>query len=510
VGTHSLKAPGFNHRSYQVKTRFQSLFLQIFNLYRYIKGVGDDAGKAKVLAPALRWALNGGSGGDRDALAVELLEMYSPVYAEGTEWGAAGGRKKGATGAAASSDEPSSWRVYLAALSAPAPAPARVAAMCRATPEFVGALPAAARAALLRRLFTAVGSDADAGARAAARDAVDALKLRADDVANLLRAASSATNDASAAAAAGMAEVAQSSPAAKRAKGGKAATAAADVEDGGFGARAAAAAATASAAIAALEVVGWKSAADVESRGELKAPCQELLASFLDAAAAFRGRDDDDDEDDEEDEEATAKKQPSTTAVAAAGEASSGYAQALVLTTLEMLARDDAAPATSAKTPSKAAKKGAASAAAAGAPWDVPLIVRAVQEAEAGPAREAALALLAAVAASDAQGVMDHVLEVSAALAHRAANASDDPLVGVGALFTTELFCNKRPAGIRPPGISMMLNSYCVRILTKLFVRFRVETTSSAAFLLRDANFFTFLCASVYAVSLFCSQNTNR
>jgi U3 small nucleolar RNA-associated protein 10 len=58
----------------------------------------------------------------------------------------------------------------------------------------------------------------------------------------------------------------------------------------------------------------------------------------------------------------------------------------------------------------------------------VRLIVRAVTEAEAGPAREAALALLAAVAKNDAVGVMEHVLEVSAALAHRASNATDDPL----------------------------------------------------------------------------------
>jgi hypothetical protein len=32
-----------------------------------------------------------------------------------------------------------------------------------------------------------------------------------------------------------------------------------------------------------------------------------------------------------------------------------------------------------------------------------------------------------------------------------------------------------------------MINSDCVRILTRLSVRFRVDTTSSAAFLLRDA-----------------------
>jgi hypothetical protein len=38
------------------------------------------------------------------------------------------------------------------------------------------------------------------------------------------------------------------------------------------------------------------------------------------------------------------------------------------------------------------------------------------------------------------------------------------------------------------PGISLMINSYCVRILTSLFVRLRVDTTSSAAFLQKDAN----------------------
>jgi hypothetical protein len=35
---------------------------------------------------------------------------------------------------------------------------------------------------------------------------------------------------------------------------------------------------------------------------------------------------------------------------------------------------------------------------------------------------------------------------------------------------------------------SLMINSDCVRILTRLFVRFRVDTTSSAAFLLRERN----------------------
>lgn len=410
-----------------------------------LKGVGQDAGKARVLAPALMWALGGGGGvgGDRGGsidiagLAVELLETYTPAYAEGTAWGA-GREAQGAKG----EGEVESWRVFLAALASPSPAPARVAAMSRATPAFVGALPASARRALLLALFTAVASDIDAGARAAARDAVDALQLRADDVTVLLRTAATAAAAAAAhgtsTSAATAGEDAGPAVSAKRAKEGAGAVAAHDEDGAGLGARAGAATA---AAIAALEVVGWKAAAEITSRGDLLAPCQELLASLLDAAAAFGGANGADVDGADDDDTAAAdneKRAENPTAdTAAVGEASGGYAQALVLTTLEMLARDSisasastsaltpVAPPSLTKTPSKRVK---ATPAAAAVAWDITLIVRAVQEAEAGPAREAALALLAAVAASDAKGVMDHVLEVSAALAHRAANASDDPL----------------------------------------------------------------------------------
>ena len=334
--------------------------------------MGSDASKAEALAPALRWCLARGEG-DAAELAVEIIETFTVDYA----------KSKGATSG-------ESWRVFTSALVAPSPAPARVAAVCRATPEFVDSLPAARRGELLRILFTAVGTDADAGARAAARDAIDALKLLADDVISLVRAATAA------------AATTVASPSTKRSKGSAAAGRDADGSD------------AVSAAVAALEVVGWKSPGDVHSRADLAGPCQELLASLLDAAAAAAargaevGRDSDDENVD-----------PSP-----GGGAASGYSQAVVLSTLDMLARDDAMGPDSApfnKTPGKRQK-------GSNAGYDVRLIVRAVTEAEAGPAREAALALLAAVAKNDAVGVMEHVLEVSAALAHRASNATDDPL----------------------------------------------------------------------------------
>ena len=343
-----------------------------------LKGVGSDASKAEALAPALRWCLARGEGeGDAVELAVEIIETFTVDYAKSIS-GATSGE---------------SWRVFASALVAPSPAPARVAAICRATPDFVDSLPAARRGELLRILFTAVGTDADAGARAAARDAIDALKLLADDIVSLVRAAAAAATTTAA------------SPSTKRSKV-SAQKAGRDAD--GFDAVAA--------AVAALEVVGWKSPGDVVSRADLAGPCQELLASLLDAAAAAardssRGAEFGRDSDDED------------VAPSPGGLAASGYSQAVVLSTLDMLARDamgpDSAPFN--KSPGKRQKS-------SNAGYDVRLIVRAVTEAEAGPAREAALALLAAVAKNDAVGVMEHVLEVSAALAHRASNATDDPL----------------------------------------------------------------------------------
>ena len=193
-----------------------------------------------------------------------------------------------------------------------------------------------------------------------------------------------------------------------------------------------------------MEVLAWKSEADVDARETLAEPCQALLAALLDAAKATRERRAEDgkeakdeqkvDEDDENDDDVANEARRGVDE--GAGEASGGYAQALVLSTLEMLAStspaEPIAPATpsksKAKTKTKSKAKAKASSSVAESSWDVPLVVRAVQEAEAGPAREAALALLAAVAATDPRGVMTHVLDVGAVLAHRATEASDDPL----------------------------------------------------------------------------------
>ena len=233
-----------------------------------LKGVGSDASKAEALAPALRWCLARGEG-DAAELAVEIIETFTVDYA----------KSKAAT--SGESGPTDSWRVFTSALVAPSPAPARVAAVCRATPDFVDSLPAARRGELLRILFTAVGSDADAGARAAVRDAIDALKLLADDVISLVRAAAAAA-----------ATTTVASPSTKRSKGSAAAGRDADGSD------------AVAVAVAALEVVGWKAPGDVHSRADLAGPCQELLASLLDAAAAARdssrgaevGRDSDDED----------------------------------------------------------------------------------------------------------------------------------------------------------------------------------------------------------------------
>ena len=341
-----------------------------------LKDAGSDAGKADALAPALRWCLAASASSiDAAELAVEILETFTVEYAVKLKGGGLA----------------ESWKVFTSALVAPSPAPARVAAICRATPDFVDALPADRRIEILRVLFTAVGADNDAGARAAARDAIDAVKLHANDVVHMVRAAAAAAE--------------RSASSSKRVKGSAAGAVNDDVDLDAI-----------PAAIAALEVVGWKSPGDVESRADLAGPCQELLVSLLDASIAAReassgGRGVEDEDD---------------VAPSPSGGAASGYSQAVVLSTLDMLARHALGPDSAPFNKTQGKKKGA-EVGNSGSTFDVGLVVRAVTEAEAGPAREAALALLAAVAKNDARGVMDHVLEVSAALAHRASNASDDP-----------------------------------------------------------------------------------
>jgi len=179
------------------------------------------------------------------------------------------------------------------------------------------------------------------------------------------------------------------------------------------------------AALAALEVLAWKPAADPDGGVAALVPaCRAFLAASLDAAAP-RGEEG-------PDETRGGGGGGDAARAAARAAASGGYAQALVLSTLDALARRAAAhaapldPATKAskKTSKKASKKAsnadAETDADADSFWDVPLAVRAARDAEAGPARDAALSLLGALAAADPRGVMRRALEVSAVLTHRA------------------------------------------------------------------------------------------
>ena len=391
-----------------------------------MRGAGSDAVKTEALAPALELALASAVGppaadgdasetaraSDVAALAAEILATYTPACAaEGV--GVRAWRAFGQATVAHGADA--------------APAPARVAATTRLTRDFVAALHPERRRWALRALFVAVAGDPDAGARAAARDAVDALDVRAGDVCALLEAATEAARGGSSDR--GGEAVAKKSRKTKPASaegsrgGGSDADADADA-DAATGAKDAV-----NAAIAALEVLAWKPVFDADGGISVLVPaCRAFLAASLDAAA-LRGE--------EERDETRGGGGGGDARVAARAAASGGYAQALVLSTLEALARRAADRAgktpRETKTPTKVSKKAAKkSSKAADADvdadadadtfWDVPLVVRAARDAEAGPARDAALSLLGALAAADPRGVMRRALEVSAALTHRASD----------------------------------------------------------------------------------------
>ena len=343
-----------------------------------LKGVGSDASKAEALAPALRWCLARGEG-DAAELAVEIIETFTVDYA----------KSKAATSGESVLRQLA--RVHVRARRSVA----RAGSRRRRLPGHPGF-----------RRFAPGGEEGRAAPHPLHRGRFRRGRRRAgrgEGRDRRVKTPRGRRHQPRSRGGGGGGATTVASPSTKRSKGSAAAGRDADGSD------------AVAVAVAALEVVGWKSPGDVHSRADLAGPCQELLASLLDAAAAARdssrgaevGRDSDDED----------------VAPSPRGGAASGYSQAVVLSTLDMLARDamgpDSAPFN--KTPGKRQK-------GSNAGYDVRLIVRAVTEAEAGPAREAALALLAAVAKNDAVGVMEHVLEVSAALAHRASNATDDPL----------------------------------------------------------------------------------
>ena len=397
-----------------------------------MRGAGSDAVKAEALAPALERALANISAGadarpfapetnarasDLAALSAEILATYTPACAEA----GVGARAWCAFG-----------RAFVAHGADAAPAPARVAATARLTRGFVAALGPARRRWALRALCVAVAGDPDAGARAAARDAVDALDVHAEDIRALLEAATEAARGGAGSPARGGGDEPPGAEGPGRAKKSKkskpAIRGSAEGSAGGSDADADADAATGAeavnAALAALEVLAWKPAADPDGGVAALVPaCRAFLAASLDAAAP-RGEEG-------PDETRGGGGGGDAARAAARAAASGGYAQALVLSTLDALARRAAAhaapldPATKAskKTSKKASKKADADAetdADADSFWDVPLAVRAARDAEAGPARDAALSLLGALAAADPRGVMRRALEVSAVLTHRA------------------------------------------------------------------------------------------
>ena len=374
-----------------------------------LRGAGCDSVKAEALAPALERALALGGAStaadvdaetqvalrsaDAASLATEILATYTPTCA------------KSGIGQHA-------WRAFSKATRLgvdAAPAPARVAATSALTAEFVQFLPPSRRRATLRSLFVAVAGDPDAGARAAARDAVDVLDIHAEDIRALLVAATAATRGD---VAVGAGTDTAATPAKKtKTAAAKTSTLPEDEEDTLTGARAV------GAAIAALEVLSWKRAVDTDGGvASLVPACHSLLTASLDAAE--RGGE-------EDDAEPRADANADADVVAARAAASGGYAQALLLSTLEALAVRSACTTAATKEKSKKSKKAdTADDDVTDSFWDVPLVVRAVRDAEAGPARDASLSLLAALAKADPKGVMRAALEVSAALTHSASDLS--------------------------------------------------------------------------------------
>ena len=374
------------------------------HLVATLRGAGSDSVKSETLAPALTRALVIGTAAsgkdvkegkqralrsaDAAALATEILATY-------TEKCATDG-----IGANAWAAFSKATRIGVDA----APAPARVAATALLTKKFVASLPPNRRRSALRSLFVAVAGDPDAGARAAARDAMDALDVHAEDVVNLLESATAATRGEHV-----VSETHVAQKPAKKTKSSKSKNGTHDVA----GAEAVTGAKAVGAAIAALEVMAWKPAVDSNGCVQILVPaCRALLAASLDAAEKTTT-----DDDDSETQNETETIAPDVVAARAA--ASGGYAQALLLSTLEALASRLAETTGSSKS-----KKSSKSDSNDDSFWDVPLVVRSVRDAEAGPARDAALSLLAALARADPKGVMGCALEVSAALSHRASDLS--------------------------------------------------------------------------------------
>ena len=411
------------------------------------RGVGDAAAKANALAPALRRACRGPAEAEAEleleaeALAVDVLEC---AYADAETARAAFAEPPLDASETRLATTPA-LAAFLSAMLGPSAAARTAAFSACGDASFFAALPPRARARVLAALFAAVGRDPDAGARTAARNAVDSARLAAGDFERVILDAADALANArgSAGPRETDAEPAENEPdarrpakkrfvpAKKRVSSSEAFEEASEASgsaslDAASGTSSASALARVDAAIAALEVLSWKSESEVDGRVTLAAACQRALAALLDDAAeraragarevaADAGAD-------AGAEGGAAEGGAAASGAAASGAATGGYAQSLALSTLEMLARADADSKSKGASGSSPGGR-ALPAASSSSSWDVALATRAVRDAEAGPAREAALLYLATLAEAHPEGVLSHVLDVSAALADV---ASDD------------------------------------------------------------------------------------
>ncbi|KAF8067371.1 hypothetical protein HT031_002419 [Scenedesmus sp. PABB004] len=293
----------------------------------------------------------------------------------------------------------------LSAAQLAAVAPARTAALAALGPAMLEALGGDGQAAFAAAL-QAHATDGDAACRAAARAALERLPVSAGMLLPLLARVGGAAGGAPPTPA----------PKAKRARrassaaSGSGSQAEAMDVDGGAAPAGPVAAADLDAATAALELLQWKEA--VAGRAALAAPLQALLRALLprmgSVAERHGGSDDDEpggDAGDAGGEAADAEGEPAAGAGAASASAA-GYAAQLALLVLDALAQE---------------------AQAAGAPpgVDAGLVLLAASAAPDGAVRNAALQLLAVLARSAPERVLEYVLQALAVIQHSAAFQAD-------------------------------------------------------------------------------------
>ena len=252
------------------------------------RGMGEVTTKASILLPVLSWCVqsNDASASAKTALAIEILNIYTPEYAK--TFGASGG---------------DGWAVLARCMVSPAPPAVRASAFGLVTPDFVAQFKSGPKEQLLSILFSAVNADADDVSRREAQVAVDALVIDAKDVVKTVNEALKAAPS--------------KTPAKKKGKASG---------EGASSTVSLGSAESIRAAAVALEVLAWKMD-KTEHLDTLVQPCQAFLEALMNEAAVRAKRREDADSDSDEDESDDES-----------GVAAGGYLEALVLRTLESLA----------------------------------------------------------------------------------------------------------------------------------------------------------------------------